>query len=69
MKIRTMVRQEKVDSKVSYIRKRGIIYRVFQTDKSGNGKRFTQLVVPKRFRNKVLSLAHESIMTGHLGIS
>lgn len=69
VKIRSMVGQEEVDSKVSYIRKRGIIYRVFQTDKSGNGKRFTQLVVPKRFRNKVLSLAHESIMTGHLGIS
>lgn len=69
VKIRSMVGQEEVDSMVSYIRKRGIIYRVFQTDKSGNSKRFTQLVVPKRFRNKVLSLAHESIMTGHLGIS
>lgn len=34
VKIRSMVGQEKVDSKVSYIRKRGIIYRVFQTDKS-----------------------------------
>lgn len=52
VKIRSMVGQEEVDSKVSYIRKRGIIYRVFQTDKSGNGKRFTQLVVPKRFKKQ-----------------
>ncbi|XP_062613758.1 uncharacterized protein LOC134275492 [Saccostrea cucullata] len=67
-KIRSLVGQDD-DSKVSYISKKGIIYRVFQSDKHQNGKRFTQLVVPKKYRTKVLSLAHESIMTGHLGTS
>lgn len=50
-----------------YIRKRGVIYRIFQSDKSESGKQFTQLVVSKRLRTEVLSLTHESIMTGHLG--
>jgi hypothetical protein len=68
-KIRSLVGREDDNSNVSYIRKRGIIYRIFQSDKSENGKRLTQLVVPRRFRSKVLSLAHESIMTGHLGVS
>lgn len=52
-----------------YIQKRGIIYRVFRSDKSENGKRFSQLVVPKGFKAKVLSLARQSIMTGHLSTS
>ncbi|XP_061184347.1 uncharacterized protein LOC133192347 [Saccostrea echinata] len=67
-KIGSLVGQDD-DSKVTFISKKGIIYRVFQSDKYQNGKRFTQLVVPKKFRTKVLSLAHESIMTGHLGTS
>lgn len=32
-------------------------------------KRLTQLIVPKKFRPKVLALAHESLMSGHLGTS
>ena len=68
-KIRSLVGREDDNSNVSYIRKRGIIYRIFQSEKSESGKRLTQLVVPRRFRSKVLSLAHESIMTGHLGVS
>ena len=34
-----------------------------------NGKTFTQLVVPKKFREVVMKLAHESIMSGHLATS
>lgn len=32
-------------------------------------KKFTQLIVPKKFRTKVLALAHESLISGHLGTS
>lgn len=56
MKIRTIVGQEEVDPMVSYIRKRGIIYCVFQTDKSVNGKRITQQVVLKDLETKFFRL-------------
>jgi hypothetical protein len=30
------------------------------------GKLFNQLVVPEQFRNTVMRLAHESVLSGHL---
>ena len=47
-----------------FIRKNGLIYRQF----SHQGKVSLQLVVPSCFTEKVLKLAHESLMAGHLGI-
>nr|XP_034327265.1 uncharacterized protein LOC117689714 [Crassostrea gigas]XP_034327266.1 uncharacterized protein LOC117689714 [Crassostrea gigas] len=46
-----------------------MIYRTFQSSNVENGKKLTQLIVPKKFRTKVLALAHEAPMSGHLGIS
>ncbi|XP_021346938.1 uncharacterized protein LOC110446222, partial [Mizuhopecten yessoensis] len=46
----------------------GILYRKFQSPKVAIGREFRQLVVPELFRSKVLKMAHESIMAGHLGI-
>lgn len=53
-------------SKVSYIQKNGLLYRKFMSAKVQNGKEFTQLVVPAKFRQTVLKLAHESILAGHM---
>ena len=46
------------------IKKRDFLYRHFTP---GN-KVSLQLIVPTNFREKVLKLAHESLMAGHLGI-
>ena len=46
------------------IMKKGLIYRQFTLP----GKTTSQLVVPSSLTNKVMTLAHESLMAGHLGI-
>ena len=47
-----------------FVRKKGLLYRQFT-----KGNKVTwQLVVPVGFRGKVLRLAHETLLTGHLGI-
>ena len=53
-------------SEVLYIQKNGLLYRKFKSSKVQNGKEFTQLVVPVKFRDTVLKLAHESIFAGHM---
>ena len=47
-----------------FVRKKGLLYRQFT---KGN-KVILQLVVPEGFREKVLRLAHETLLTEHLGI-
>ena len=47
-----------------FVRKKDVMYRQFTT---GN-KVTLQLVIPEGFREKVLRLAHETLMSGHLGI-
>ena len=47
-----------------FVRKKGLLYRQFT---KGN-KVTMQLVVPEGFREKVLRLAHETLLTEHLGI-
>ena len=47
-----------------FVRKKDVTYRQFT-----KGNKFTlQLVIPEGFREKVLRLAHETLMSGHLGI-
>ena len=48
-----------------FVRKKGLLYRQFT---KGN-KVTLQLVVPAGFREKVLRLAHETLLTEHLGIN
>ena len=50
-----------------FIREDGLLYRIFQP-KSVTSNSVKQLVVPRPFRQAVLSLAHEGIMSGHQGI-
>ena len=47
-----------------FIRKKDLTYRQFT---KGN-KVTLQLVIPEGYREKVLRLAHETLMSGHLGI-
>ena len=47
-----------------FVRKRGLLYRQF----SKGNKVTLQLVVPEGFREKILRLAHETLLTEHLGI-
>ena len=44
--------------------KKGLINRQFTL----HGKTTLQLVVPSSLTDKVITLAHESLMAGHLGI-
>ena len=47
-----------------YFLKKGLLYRLYVRE----GEMWSQLVVPQGLRDRVLSLGHESIMSGHLGI-
>ncbi|XP_033733848.1 uncharacterized protein LOC117322984 [Pecten maximus] len=60
---------ERQDGGVSVIfYHKGLLYRKFRSPKVANGKEFRQLVVPRKFRQAVLDLAHASIMAGHQGV-
>ena len=48
---------------VKFVKKNGLVYREYVYDK----KKHQQLVVPKLLREKVMKLAHESLLAGHLG--
>ena len=54
------------NGKVKWILKRGMIYRQFSSSKHDRVS-CTQLVVPKFHRETVTRVAHESIMSGHMG--
>lgn len=49
-----------------YIMKSDILYRQCKTN---DGRIITQLILPSSLRNRVIKLAHESIMSGHQGIT
>ena len=71
LKIRNMAGSGKTNirnnSSVTYVKKNGIIFREFHSQRVQNDKKFCQLVVPKCYRQAVMKMAHESIMSGHLG--
>ena len=48
---------------VKFVKKNGLIYREY----TYNGRNHQQLIVPKTFRERVMKLAHESLLAGHLG--
>ena len=47
-----------------FIMKKGLIYRQFTL----HGKTTSQLVVPSSLTDRFMTLAHELLMAGHLGI-
>ena len=66
-KVRQLADGPQTQGKSTFYRKHGIIYRKFQSSTVESGKKFTQLVVPRTLRLQVMKLAHESLMSGHLG--
>lgn len=63
-KLRRRVGEAVDGGKVTFVYKKGLLYRVFKSEREV----CEQLVVPKCFRGQVLKLAHESVMSGHLGV-
>ena len=55
-------------SKVWYISKKGVLYRMYQNPGFNLGIAVKQLVVPGKLRAQVMQVAHESMMSGHLGV-
>ena len=53
-------------STATFMQVRGLLYRMYADEM---GKSTKQLVVPEGLRQKVVSLAHDSILTGHLGMN
>ena len=47
--------------------KRGLLYRVYDQPKDNSTVEVRQAVVPTKFRGKMVTLTHESIVGGHLG--
>ena len=60
-------RQSGVGNVSRFIVKNGLIYREFQSPKIEQGRVFTQLVVPLKYRTEVMRLGHDSVLAGHLG--
>ena len=52
---------------MSFIEKKGILYRSY-SDKSGDEIRL-QLVIPEKLRQRVLSMAHDTLLIGHRGVT
>ena len=46
---------------------KGLLYRHFSSPKVSDNKTFKQLVIPEALRKKVMTIAHDSILGGHLG--
>jgi hypothetical protein len=50
-------------------KRKHLLFREFSSPKVSNGKKkYRQLIVPRRYRNLVMKIAHESLMAGHLGV-
>ena len=55
-------------NKYWFIKKNGMLYRMYQSPKHNYGIAVKQLVVPQNRRRRVMGIAHDSPMGGHLGI-
>ena len=58
----------KQGSECKFVKLEGMLFREFKSVEKGVSKNMQQLVVPIKFRETVLKLAHDSPMAGHLGI-
>lgn len=56
------------NQEVSFQLKNDILYRVYVHPKVNAGKPLRQVMVPQRLRNRVMVLAHDSTLGGHLGV-
>ena len=55
--------------KATFFKKNDLLYRKFSSPNVEQGKIFEQLIVPEQYRELVMQLAHESMLTGHLSVT
>ena len=55
--------------KATFFKKNDLLYRKFSSSNVEQGKISEQLIVPEQYRELVMQLAHESILTGHLSVT
>ena len=55
--------------KATFLKKNDLLYRKFSSPNVEQGKIFEQLIVPEQYRELVMQLAHESVLTGHLSVT
>ena len=55
--------------KATFFKKNDLLYRKFSSPNVEQGRIFEQLIIPEQYRELVMQLAHESIMTGHLSVT
>ena len=55
--------------KATFFKKNDLLYQKFSSPKVEQGKIFEQLIVPEQYRELVMQLAHESVLTGHLSVT
>ena len=55
--------------KATFFKRNDLLYRKFSSPSVEQGKIFEQLIVPEQYRELVMQLAHESILTGHLSVT
>ena len=55
--------------KATFLKKNDLLYRKFSSPNVEQGKIFEQLIVPEQYRELVMQLAHESMLTGHLSVT
>ena len=55
--------------KATFFKRNDLLYRKFSSPNVEQGKIFEQLIVPEQYRELVMKLAHESILTGHLSVT
>ena len=55
--------------KATFLKKNDLLYRKFSSPNVEQGKIFEQLIIPEQYRELVMQLAHESILTGHLSVT
>ena len=55
--------------KATFFKRNDLLYRGFSSPNVEQGKIFEQLIVPEQYREFVMQLAHEFILTGHLSVT
>ena len=66
---RSRCEANEIIGKATFLKKNDLLYRKFSSPNVEQGKIFEQLIVPEQYRELVMQLAHESILTGHLSVT
>ena len=68
-KTRSRCEANETIGKATFFKRSDLLYRKFSSPNVEQGKIFEQLIVPEQYRELVMQLAHESILTGHLSVT